>query len=64
MMMPFLNIMTQEPKKKRVWRTIKIPDGLITEIEKYLQTKDAEKRGFTSISGFVEHAVRKELGLS
>lgn len=51
-------------KRKRVWRTVKIPDGLIIEIEKYLETKDAEKRGFTSIAGFVEHAVRKELGLN
>ena len=50
--------------KKKKWHAVQIPEGLIIEVEKYLKTEDARRRGFHTISGFVVHAVRKELGLS
>jgi hypothetical protein len=49
--------------KKKTWRTVQIPDGLVGEIEKYLKTAEAERRGFHTVSGFIVHSVRKELGL-
>lgn len=49
---------------RKQWAAVRIPKGLLEEIEKYLKTKEAEKRGFTSASGFAEHAIRKELGLA
>lgn len=47
--------------QQKEWRTVKIPDGLISQVEKYLASKDAAKRGFTSISGFIVYSVRKEI---
>ena len=44
------------------WRTIQIPDGLVKEIEKFLKTEEANKKGIHTISGFVTYSVRKELG--
>ncbi len=43
------------------WRTVQVPEGIILEIEKYLKTNDAKKRGFNSISAVVTECLRKEL---
>lgn len=54
--------MAQVMKKiKREWRTVQIPDGLIDQIEEYIKTEEAKRRGFTSISAYVSYALRKEL---
>jgi hypothetical protein len=50
-------------KVKKKWRAVMIPGGLVDEIEKYIETPEAVRRGFTSIASVVEHSVRKELGL-
>lgn len=61
-MLSYLAVMANGEKKKK-WHAVQIPEGLVSEVEKYLKTEDARKRGFHTISGFVVHAVRKELGL-
>ena len=43
------------------WRTVQVPEGIISEIEKYLKTPDAKKKGLTSISAVVTACLRKEL---
>ena len=43
------------------WRTVNVPTGLVDQIEKYLKTPDAKKKGFTSISSFISYILRKEL---
>ena len=43
------------------WRTVQVPEGLAKEIEKYLKTKDADKKGIHSISAFITDAIRKQL---
>ena len=48
-------------KIKREWRTVQVPDGIIDQIEEYIQTDEARKRGFTSISAYVSYVLRKEL---
>ena len=42
------------------WRTVNVPTGLVDQIEKYLKTHDAKKKGFTSISSFISYILRKE----
>ena len=44
------------------WRTVRISEGLVESIEKFLKTKEANRLGINTISGFVTYAVRKELG--
>lgn len=40
-----------------------IPEGLYLEVEKYVNSPEGKKRGFTTPAGYIQHAVRKELGL-
>ena len=47
--------------KEKIWGNVRVPQGLVEEIEKYLASADAKKRGFTSVSQFVAHSLRKEL---
>jgi hypothetical protein len=50
--------------KKKKYRGVMIPEGLIQQVELYIKSKEGQQRGFLSISSYVEHAVRKELGLA
>ena len=47
--------------KKKEWRTVQVPEGLIARVEKFLGTKQAYDLGIDSISAFITYAVRKEL---
>jgi len=47
--------------KEKIWGNVRVPQGLVEEIEKYLRTDNAKKRGFTSVSQFVSHVLRREL---
>ena len=40
-------------------RTVKLPEGLVQEIEKFLKTKDARKIGLTKVGPTIEYYVRK-----
>ena len=55
------NIIILTAKLKRSWRTVQLPEGIVRQIEAYIKTKDAEKRGLNTISGFVVFTLRKEL---
>ncbi len=46
---------------EKIWRTVNVPSGLVDQIEKYLKTTEAKKKGFTSISSFISYTLRKEL---
>ena len=46
---------------KNNWRTVQVPEGIISEIEKYLKTPEAKKKGIHTISGYIAHVLRKEL---
>jgi len=45
---------------KAEWTAVQIPADMKNEIVKYLETTDAKKRGFVSISGYVTHCIRKD----
>ena len=49
-------------KKKKPWKTVQIPEALLVQIEAYIKTQEGKKRGLTSVSAYVSHAIRKELG--
>lgn len=46
---------------KHEWRTVRISEGLVDTIEKFLDTKEAKRLGINTISGFVAYAIRKEI---
>lgn len=46
---------------EKLWRTVNVPTGLVDQIEMYLKTPEAKKKGFTSISSFISYTLRKEL---
>lgn len=43
------------------WSGVQIPTGLKKEVQKYLKSSDAKKRGFVSVSAFVSHCIREQL---
>ncbi len=49
--------------KDREWRTITLPEDVLEEVEKYIKTKEARRKGLRSISSFVSAATREKLNL-
>jgi len=44
------------------WRTVQLPRGVIEQVEKYIQTEDARRKGIYSISSYITQVLNKELG--
>jgi len=43
------------------WQTIKLHKDVISEIDKFLESKYGKMMGFTSRSQFIIHSIRKQL---
>jgi len=41
------------------WRTVQIPEGLVNQIEEFIKTKEAQRLGISSISGYITYVIRK-----
>lgn len=47
--------------KKEEWGSVRVPYGLIKEIEKFLESPKSKRMGHVSVAGFVQYLIKREL---